>query len=473
MNINAETAASLEPNKAFAVEQNGINLVGDHERNGSPKDLAWIWAGANIILTYVITGALMATLGLTLAQMLIVVVLGNLLFILIGYGGVPGARVGTATMAISRASFGRRGNVIPSALSWLTIIGWEAVNVVLGAFAVFAFFGLIGVTLGTAAKVLVLLVLVAITFGVAILGHATINLLQRFFTWALGILMLGLIPQIARVKLPDTYVAPTGASFASLAIAFTIVAALPVSYGTYSADFTRYLPRSTSGKAITWWTFVGSFVPAVIITVIGYFSARVGDLSDPIGGFKPLLANWYFGLFLVAVIGGSITNNFLNTYSSGMSLLAMDLKVSRPVAIVIDAVLATAASAYAIFYYDFTTAFTAFLSLLVAWVAPWWAIYLVDAAMRRSLYKGTDLLSVDGGTYRYKSGWHVPGYVAWICGVIAAVACTSAEKFTSPFAKNVLGGADLSIIAGMVVAGGLYWLLARRSMNTSLQGRTA
>jgi nucleobase:cation symporter-1, NCS1 family len=136
-------------------------------------------------------------------------------------------------------------------------------------------------------------------------------------------------------------------------------------------------------------------------------------------------------------------------------------------------VLATAASAYAIFYYDFTTAFVAFLSLLVAWVAPWWAIYLVDAAMRRSTYRGNDLLSENGGEYRYKGGWHVPGYVAWICGVIAAVACTSAEKFTSPFAKNVLGGADLSIIAGTIVAGGLYWLLVRRSLNAASQGRTA
>jgi nucleobase:cation symporter-1, NCS1 family len=472
MNPEAPSLAVLENNKAFAVEQNGINLISDLERNGSPKDLAWVWAGANIILTYVITGSLMASLGLTLSQMLIVVILGNLLFVLVGYGGVPGARVGTATMAISRASFGRRGNIIPSVLSWLTIIGWEAVNIVLGAFAVFAFFGLIGMPLGALGKVVVLTVLVGITFGVAVLGHATINVLQRFFTWTLGILMLGLIPQIYQLPLPANFVAPTGASFASLCIAFTIVAALPVSYATYSADFTRYLPRSTSGKAITFWTFIGSFLPAVIITVIGYFAARVGNLSDPIGGFQPLLVNWYFGLFLIAVIGGSITNNFLNTYSSGMSLLAMDLKVTRPVAILIDAVLATAASAYAIFYYDFTSTFVAFLSLLVAWVAPWWAIYLVDAVLRRAMYKGTDLLSATGGAYQYSGGWHGAGYIAWICGIIAAVACTSAPAFTSPFAAVVLGGADLSIIAGMVVAGAIYWLLARSLPSAAARGQT-
>jgi NCS1 family nucleobase:cation symporter-1 len=68
---------------------------------------------------------------------------------------------------------------------------------------------------------------------------------------------------------------------------------------------------------------------------------------------------------VIAVIGGAITNNFINTYSSGMSLLAMDLKVSRPTAIILDGVLATAAAAYAIFFYDFTATFIAFLALMV------------------------------------------------------------------------------------------------------------
>lgn len=450
-------------NTAFAVEQNGINLVTDVERNGKPKDLAWIWADANIMLTYVIVGSILFALGLTLQQMLIVTLLGNLLFVFVGYGGVPGARVGTATMVISRAMFGRRGNVVPSLLSWLTVVGWEAVNVVIGAFALFSLFGLFGISLGLAGKVAVLALLLVLTFGVAILGHATISVLQRAFTWVLGALMLGVIPQIWGAPLPATYVAPTGADWPTLFVAFTIVAALPVSYSNYPAEYARYLPKNADGSAITWWTTLGAFVPAIIITLIGYMAARLGDLSDPVGGFQPLLAGWYYGLFLIAVIGGSITNNFLNTYSSGMSLLAMDVKVSRPVAIVIDAIIATAMSAYAIFYQDFTLTFIAFLSLMVAWIAPWWAVYLVDSWLRKERYNGPDLLSAEGGMYK---GWNVSGYIAWICGAIAAIACTSADAFKSSFSTNYLGGADLSIIAGMAVASILYWVLARSSIKS-------
>jgi nucleobase:cation symporter-1, NCS1 family len=168
---------------------------------------------------------------------------------------------------------------------------------------------------------------------------------------------------------------------------------------------------------------------------------------------------------VLLVIGGSITNNFINTYSSGMSLLAMGLRVSRPVAILIDAVLATAASVYAIFFYDFTSTFIAFLSLMVAWIAPWCAIYVVDIWLRQARYDGNSLLAAEGGRYQYGNGWHKSAYIAWIAGAIAALACTSADMLKSPFATTVLAGADLSILAGLLVGGVLYWVLARRAIR--------
>src|SRR5262249_37816153 len=131
-NTAVETGLSAEQmahaNEAFSIEQNGINLIPDGERRGHPRELFWVWAGANIILTYIIVGGLLASLGLSVMQMLLVVVLGNLLYFVIGYCGIPGARVGTATLAVSRAAFGRQGNALPSLLSWLTAVGWEAVN---------------------------------------------------------------------------------------------------------------------------------------------------------------------------------------------------------------------------------------------------------------------------------------------------------------------------------------------------------
>src|SRR5262249_23728018 len=120
------------------------------------------------------------------------------------------------------------------------------------------------------------------------------------------------------------------------------------------------------------------------------------------------------------------------------------------------------------FFHDFSATFIAFLSLMVAWLAPWAGVYTADIWLRNSEYKGADLVSVDGGQYRYGSGWHAAGYIAWIAGVAVAGLCTSAELFKSPFATAVLGGADLSIVAGFLVSAVLYVLLARRAVRASL-----
>jgi nucleobase:cation symporter-1, NCS1 family len=464
----AETILIGDTNEAFAVEQNGINLIPDSERKGEPRDLAWVFAGANLVFINAISGSLLATFGFNYPQMLAVVLSANLLWLIVGYGGIPGARTGTSTMVISRAAFGRQGNVIPSLLSWLTVVGWEAVNLVLGAFALFSLMDLLGYPLDTTGKVIALAAVTVLTFGVAILGHATIVVMQRVFTWALALIMLGLIPQVwAAPPLPVAADAADGASLAMLCVGFTLIAALPISFTNYPADYTRYLPRATSGASITLWTFLGAYLATVLMMIVGFIAAKAANLADPVAGFQPLLAPWYFKMFLIVVLGGTMTNNFVNTYSSGLSLLAAGLNVSRPVAIIIDAVLAIAMAGYAIFFYDFTPSFILFLSLMVAWLAPWAGVYTADIWLRRSSYDGAALLSADGGQYRYWSGWHGAGYAAWLAGVAAALACTTADLFKSPFAAEYLGGADLSIVVGFIVSALLYVLLAGSKLRAA------
>ncbi len=453
-------AVSGSGDEVWSVEKRGIDLVPDSARHGKPTELFWVWAATNTVITYVIFGSILESLGLSFGQMLVIVLVANLFYFLVALGGIPGVRAGTATMTVSRASFGRQGNLIAAVLSWLTAVGWEAVNLVLGAFALFSFVGAFGWEPGVAGKSVLFAILAVFTFGVAILGHATIVYLQRIFTVALGIVIVGLIPQvIAHADLAAPLaLAPDGVTFGALALAFTLASSGPISYVNCPSDYTRYLPRGTSGGSIVWWTFIGSYLPTIIITVIGYLAATSLDLTDPIGGFKPMLPAWYFYIFVLVVAGGSVTNNFINTYSSGMSLLAAGINVKRQNAILIDAVLATVASVYAVFIYDFTPTFIGFLSLMIAWLAPWCGVYLVDAALRRCRYRDADLVSPEGGVYR---GWNAPGFIAWGAGVIAALACTDATLFQSPFAESMLGGGDLSIVAGLVVSAVLYAILGR------------
>jgi purine-cytosine permease-like protein len=394
------------------------------------------------------------------------IVLGNLFFVVVGLGGIAGPRTGTATMVVSRASFGLRGNLVPTALAWLSVVGWQAVFLVLSAFAAFSLAGEVGLHVGTGVKAVLLVALVMLTYGAAVLGHATILFLQKIFTFLLGAIMIGVAIQVAAKGHIDYQPkAPAASStLATFCLGTIIVAALPLSLSNYPADYSRYLPRTTSARAIVGWTVLGNLIPAIAISIVGVLAASVADLADPVGGLKPLLASWYFAPFLVVVIGGSVTNNFLNTYTSGLTLLALGIRLPRWKTIIIDCVIATALSVYAIFFYDFTTAFTAFLSLMIIWLAPWCAVFLVDGMVRRFRYSASDLLAAKGGRYWFAGGVNRAGFTSFLIGAVATFLTTNATKWQSPLSTHLLGGADLSIPVGMVVAGGAYYALARRAL---------
>lgn len=100
--------------------------------------------------------------------------------------------------------------------------------------------------------------------------------------------------------------------------------------------------------------------------------------------------------YLAVIVGGTTTNNFLNTYSSGMSLLALGLKVKRWQAVITDATVGTALSIYALFVFDFTNSFIEFLSLMVLWIAPFGGVHLAGMLLRRGRYDVEALYATSG-----------------------------------------------------------------------------
>jgi NCS1 nucleoside transporter family len=466
---HAAAAGSSQPateagNELWRIEQNGIEPIPDDERKGDARELFWVWLGGNVSITYVIIGAVLVGLGLGFWAALGAIVLGNLFYIVVGLGGIAGPRTGTATMVVSRASFGQRGNLLPTLLGWLTVVGWQAVFLVLSAFAAFSLVEQVGIGVSTPVKAVLLAVLVAINYGAAVLGHATILFLQKIFSYLLSAIIIGVAIQVI-AKSSIHYGAGEMAASTKLAtfcLGTMIVAALPLSFSNYPADYSRYLPRDTSPRAIVAWTMLGNMIPAIGITLIGVLAGSVADLSDPVGGLKPLLASWYFTPFLIVVIGGSVTNNFLNTYTSGLTLLALGVRLPRYKTIIIDCFIATALSVYAIFFQDFLTAFEGFLALALVWLAPWCAVFLVDALMRRFEYSTPDLMRTDGGRYWFSGGVNYTAIVSFLLGAVATFFTTNAAKWQSPVCTHLLGGADISIPVGMLVAGTSYFLLQRR-----------
>lgn len=191
-----ETTADVD--EVFRVETHGIDPIPDAERHGGARDLFWLWFGSNLTFTYVINGALAVAFGLSFWQATAVVVISGLSFFAVSAAGLSGIRTGTATLVISRAAFGVRGNFPAGVLNWVVSIGYTIVNTVVGTLALEVFFAEVGLGEGAAARALALGVTLALTFAVAMWGHATVQFAERWMAYVLalgfGALLVFLLP---------------------------------------------------------------------------------------------------------------------------------------------------------------------------------------------------------------------------------------------------------------------------------------
>lgn len=81
------------------------------------------------------------------------------------------------------------------------------------------------------------------------------------------------------------------------------------------------------------------------------------------------------------------------------------------------------------------------------------------------------LIRSSGGRYWFSRGFNAEALVAWVLGMAAAAAFTNSTRWQSPVSTDVVGGADISIFAGLIVAGvAYYWLCRRRAEVTGVAG---
>ncbi|MFB7058162.1 purine-cytosine permease family protein [Streptomyces vinaceus] len=453
-----DTAADVD--EVFRVETHGIDPIPDAERHGGAQDLFWLWFGSNLTFTYVINGALAVAFGLSFWQATAVVVISGLSFFAVSAAGLSGIRTGTATLVISRAAFGVRGNFPAGVLNWVVSIGYTIVNTVVGTLALEVFFAEVGLGEGAAVRALALGITLALTFAVAMWGHATVQFAERWMAYVLalgfGALLVFLLPGAETG-------APAGAGAPGLSgwsLAFVVMLAGPFSYLPMPADYTRYLPRTTSLKSITWMGALGGFVSSVALGVAGVAAATQTDMTDAVAGAESLLPGWFKPVFLALVLGGSVTNSIITLYSSSLNLQVLGIPWSRARAIVISAAVTAAGSLAALFLTDFTTSLLSFLSLLIIVFAPWGGVFLADMLLRRCRYDSDALHAGSTGAYWYRSGYHPAGMAALLAGMAFAALTCDSELWTGPLVAP-LGGADLTLL-GSVVSGLTYWVLARR-----------
>ncbi len=442
------------------IEERGIDLVPPGKQWGKPVELFWTWLAANSSVGYMVLGAIIVYSGLSFAQALIALAIGNLAFFTVGVTSLQGPQARTSTFVISRASYGPNGNRLVAFFNWVTLVGFEASSIALIALAGRAILSQAGINSSTTVVTsLIIAAALIIQLVIPLLGHASILVVQRILSY----IFIPVYIVIAILIAPKVHLGSIHAtgSLALMTVAVAIVASGGgLSWSNCGSDYSRYLSMSASKKAIFWWSSLGGLVSAGSLEVLGAAVASIiKNASDPIAGLPKVLPSGLLVPFLVLAIFTLWSGNGLDLYSSGLSLQAMGVRLRRIYCVIIDLVISGILAAITVFSAKFNVYFADFLGLLILWLAPWFAIYTVDWLLRRT-YDSDSLADPAGGIYRRNNGVHLPGIIAQLLGMAGAALWINTTVLTGPI-SSAAGHSDMSVFMGIAVAGLSYWAMER------------
>jgi purine-cytosine permease-like protein len=463
-----------DTNQAFGVEQHGFDYIPESERGMRMRDLVAVWVGANAYLFFFSVGVIAFSLGLNIWQSLLAVVVGNALFAYVAWGSIAGVRAGLPTMTLTRAAFGLQGNRLNGLFAWVTSVSFEALNTTFGVLAIAALLPVLGWhNGGTAGKIIALVVVFFLSAVIAVLGHATMVYFQRIFAVLLTLVMIvvffytiGGVNWSAGPAHPLSTAATIGAFLAGTAV----IASGPLSYMFNCSDWPRYLPSRTSSRSIFWNVLWSSSGIAIFLGFMGVILSSRGNMSNPVAGLQPLIPEWLFILYAIAAVGGAVANNVVTFYASGLTLQSVGIPLKRYQATMCDTTVATVLVIYVVFIStNFLTTVNDFLSLLLIWIGPFAGVWLIDGTLRRWSYDPIDIHAVHAGPAGRYWGWNginVKGMISMGVGAVVCVLTINSPILQGPISK-ALSGSDLTWILGPVVAGGLYFVLARADVRAT------
>lgn len=462
------------------LELNGTNVIDESERQGKASSLFWPWCGANVSLLALSYGSFFLGFGISFWQATAAAILGTVLsFLLVGVSSLAGKKSNAPTMVLSRATFGVKGAIIPGFLSYLLFVGWEIVLISLATLATGTVFIRLGNLDHNTAMIIGFTIAVGLTVSAGVLGFAVIMRIQRLLT-IVTIVMTGVYISLTVSKVDWNVISslPSGSTQGFIGAMIFGATGIGLGWVNAAADYSRYLPRTTSSKAVIGWTVFGASVVPIILVIYGAaLSASNKDLSeaiasDPIGALTTILPSWYLIIFALVAILGLVGGAILNLYSSGLTLISIGLPVKRHVAASIDAVLMLLGAIYFVWIAeDFFFPFQGFLITLGVPIAVWSAIFVTDVLLRKS-YHEADLYKVNG---RYGS-WNMGSISVMGVGTIVGWGFVT-NSFASwlswqGYFLNIIGGkegawayANLGVFIALLIGFIGYYLVARKSIK--------
>lgn len=467
--MSTETVAI--PELGRGIETHGIERVSPTTRaHVRIVDNFTMWLSANLVITTVGLGAIaIPFLKLGFWDSLAIILIFNILGTLpVAFFSTLGPRLGLRQMTISRFSFGWVGAIIMALFNVAACIGWSTVNVIIGGQLVAA---LTRRVIPAWAGILIIAILTTL---VSIYGYKYVHNYERYAWLPMAILFaimfIGAVPHFKAIATPALNLA----EIAALITFGGSIYGFATGWSSYAADYNVNQPEETPPSRIFWLTFLGVFIPCVLLETLGLAlttvpawanalaSGNVGDLLSaavsPLGSVGTLI--------LVLIALSVIANNVPNDYSLGLSMQVLGRpfqRVNRAIWTLIGAVV------YVLIAIpqakNFAGTLQSFLLIIAYWLGPWAIVLILEHfVFRHGRYNADDWNIAS----RLPIGW--AALVSLALGLVGVYLGAFQELFKGPLAIS-LGGMDIGFELGIVLAAITYLILRPIERRATEQDR--
>lgn len=437
------------------IEAHTIDVIPDSERRGKIRSQFTLWFATNANAFNFALGGFAVVFGLNVFWALVALFAGTFLgMVFTALHAVQGPRLGVPQLIQSRGQFGFYGAVLIFLASILLDVGYLASQQVIQAQAMQGLAGSVGIP---AWIIIVTIPAVAL----AIFGYHWIHRIQPALTVLFGAALL------AAVILTATSGRPLGQGMGGTHFsAFPIfIAAVGLFFmnmlrwAAYVSDYSRYLPRSVSGPRTFWAVFSGNVLGTCLYAGLGiYITAMAPSGSSP-ASIGAIAGRWILPILALSLLG----SDALNAYTGMLAIESVrstwqQVAASRTARVIGLLLIFTTGTALALTgYRTFLTTFEAFISVLLFFFVPWSVINLIDFYLIKKGRYDVPSFFTASGVY---GGWNWTAIAPYLIALAAQVPFLDQIFYTGPMVK-VLGGADISWIVGLAVAGPGYLAAAR------------
>jgi NCS1 family nucleobase:cation symporter-1 len=247
----------------------------------------------------------------------------------------------------------------------------------------------------------------------------------------------------------------------------TVAFSLAVSWASYAADFSRYLPADVTSARVFGATFGGMAVAYVFVQGIGI--AAGGLISEQTAdGVRNVMGGGFLGgLALLIIALASVGSGVMNDYSGSLALQTLGVRVRRPLSSLVVTVLACGLILW-LHQGDTSERFLNVLLIVSYWVPAFVAIIVVDWRLRSRGRR-----AVNPSEERTERSDAVAALVVFLVAYAVAVPFMNTTLVVGPVA-TAWHGADVAYFVNFLVAlalyGGYRWARLRKRLASETSG---